>query len=70
MLRQQHSAAGAHAHMSGREFLEGVLREISVILAFYHDRMEKYVSSLLLRPAGREWVRPREVPSCDVGDSQ
>ena len=69
MLSRKAAESGKGA-FSGREFLEGVLQEISVILAFYHDRMEKYVSSLILRPAGREWMRPREVPSCDVGDSQ
>jgi hypothetical protein len=64
------AAVASKGAFSGRQFQEGVMQEISVILAFYHARMEHYVSGLLLRPAGREWLRPREVPSCDVGDSQ
>ena len=64
------AAIASKGAFSGRQFQEGVMQEISVILAFYHARMESYVSGLLLRPVGREWLRPREVPSCDVGDSQ
>jgi hypothetical protein len=52
-----------------RQFVDGVLQELSVILNFYHARMENAVASLLVRPVGHEWSRPREVPSCDVGDS-
>jgi hypothetical protein len=64
------AAIASKGAFSSRQFVEGVLQEISVILSFYHARMESAVSSLIVRPAGREWLRPREVPSCDVGDSQ
>ena len=52
-----------------QQFVDGVMQEISIIQNFYHARMENAVASLLVRPAGHEWSRPREVPSCDVGDS-
>ena len=42
------AADASKGAFSGRQFQEGVLQEISVILAFYHARMESYVSGLLL----------------------
>jgi hypothetical protein len=59
------ASAGA---FSSRQFVEGVLQEISVILAHYNRRMEVAVAGYVLRPAGREYMRAHVFPSCDVGD--
>jgi hypothetical protein len=64
-----HTAAEASAGaFSSRQFVEGVLQEISIILAHYNRRMEVAVAGFVLRPPGREYMRACEVPSCDVGD--
>jgi hypothetical protein len=55
---------------SSRQFVDGVLQEVSVILNCYNARMECAVAGHVMRPPGREWTRPARgaVPSCDVGD--
>jgi hypothetical protein len=70
-LLSQLGARASEASMgafTSRQYIDGVLQEISVILNRFNARMEKAVAGFVLRPAGREWMRPRAVPSCDVGD--
>ena len=53
---------------SSRQFIDGVLQEIAVILCRYNVRMEHAVAAFVMRPPGREWARPSDVASCDVGE--
>ena len=59
------ASAGA---FSSRQFVDGVLQEISIILAHYNRRMENAVAGFVLRPAGRQYVRAQCAVSCEVGD--
>ena len=62
------AAEASGGAFSSRLFVEGVLQEISILLAHFNRRMENAVAGFVLRPAGREFVRPLVVPSCDVAD--
>ena len=53
---------------SSRQFVDGVLQEVSVVLAHFNRRMENAVAGYVLRPAGREYMQPLDRPSCDVAD--
>ena len=53
---------------SSRQFVDGVLQEVGVVLAHFNRRMENAVAGYVLRPAGREYMRPLDRPSCDVAD--
>ena len=53
---------------SSRQFIDGVLQEIAVILCRYNVRMEHAVAAFVMRPPGREWARSRDVTSCHVGE--
>ena len=62
------AAERSHGTLTVRQFVDGVLQEISVIVNNLNSRMENAVSSFVLRPAGGEWSLGSDVPSCEVSD--
>ena len=66
-LGRKASAASAGT-FSSRQFVEGVLQDIAVILARYNARMENAVVAHVMRPAGCEFARAAAGPSWDVAD--
>ena len=62
------AAERSHDSLTVRQFVDGVLQEISVIVNNINSRMENAVSSFVMRPAGGEWSLGSDVPSCDVSD--
>ena len=53
---------------SKKQFVNGVLQQLSAVLNKYNRWLEAAVASFVLRHPGREWRRPCATTSCEIGE--